>query len=633
MQGKQHSLPWFLSRKALEVYITPKRYYVCLDFETTSIDRGSALNMANRIVLACWHLVYPDGQIIRKHRFADEYDLGEMEQDIKDADFVVAHNAKFELQWLKRCGLELRDILVFDTMLAEWVIGGNRYGLSDLGLEQSASRYQLGSKLPLAGMMIKLGVCPSVIPEKWLLDYCHMDVELCRQLYERQRKILQENDLLHLALTRNLTCACLADIEFNGCELDRQAVASEYDRTIQEFQLIENDLVDIAGDTNLSSSKQLAELLYGKLRFTPPIDPRTKEPIRTGKGAYSTRVETLDKLVAKTAAQKEFLAKYKRRNKLTALLTKNLEFFRGIVEERNGVFYGILNQGFTKTHRLSSSGKSLLFAMFKKVKGAQLQNLPREYKKLFTAHNPDYLIGEADGAQLEFRVAAELGQDSTATQEIIDGADVHAFTAKVLSDAGEPTTRQQAKASTFAPLYGGGGRTPAGKAYAKFFKEKYSGIAKTQLGWAYEVLEKGYLVTPYGMRFYWPGTKMSKSGYIDNTTSIYNFPVQGFATAEIIPIALIYFWHRSRELPIVIFNTIHDSIISRVHKDYVEEYEQLSKRCLTTDVYDFLREVYRYDFKVPLGVGVKVSKNWGTADVEKVWSVWPSGEESYKEKT
>lgn len=626
-------LPWFLGKKGLQAYLNPSKHYVVLDFETTSLDKGSALNYQNHIVLACWHLVYPDGRIIRKHAFADEFGLGELEQDIKEGMFVVAHNAKFELQWLRRCGMELRDILVFDTMLAEWVIGGNRYSITDLGLEKSASRYKLGTKLPLAGMMIKMGIDPSTIPEKWLLDYCDMDVQLCRQLFELQRKVLQENDLLHLVLTRNLACACLADIEFNGCELDREQVLAEYDRTIQTFQQLENDLVDIAGDTNLSSPKQLAVLLYEKLRFTPPLDPRTKEPIKTAKGSFSTNVATLDKLAAKTPEQKTFLEKYKQRNKLAALLSKNLEFFKGVVDEKNGVFYGILNQGFTQTHRLSSSGKPLKFLQFKKPKGAQLQNMPRGYKFLFTAHDPEYLVGEADGAQLEFRVAAEMGHDPVATQEIIDGADVHANTAKVLSDAGEPTSRQDAKASTFAPLYGGGGKTPAGKAYAKFFKEKYNGIAQTQLGWAHKVLASGKLRTPYGMIFHWPGTKMSRSGYIENTTSIYNYPVQGFATAEIIPIALVYFWHRSRDLPIVIWNTIHDSIASRVHQSVVAEYEELSKTCLTTDVYNFLREVYNYEFSIPLGVGVKVSRLWGRADVEKIWSVWPDGRETFKEKT
>lgn len=617
--------------RGLEAYQAARRY-VSLDFETTNLDRGSALDANNHIVLACWDVVDENGLVERKYKFADEYDLSELEQDIKEADFLVAHNAKFELQWLKRCGMDLREILVFDTMLGEWVIGGNRYGISDLGLEASAMRYGIGTKLPLAGMLIKMGVCPSSISKSWLLDYCSKDVELCRKLFEHQRNILVEENLLHLALVRNLTCACLADIEFNGCELDKDLVIAEYDRTIQEFRSVEQKLVDIIGDTNLNSGKQLAELLYDRLGFSPPLDPRTKEPIKTSKGSYSTRVDTLDQLDGATQEQKEFLTLYKRRNKLTALMTKNLEFFRGVVAEYSGRFFGVLNQGFTKTHRLSSSGRPLTFKGKKQPKGCQLQNLPREYKRLFTSHDPDYLTGEADGSQLEFRVAAELGQDEVATTEIVEGTDVHSVTAEVLTKAGEPTSRQAAKASTFAPLYGGMGKTKATKAYAKFFKEKYAGISRTQQGWAFDVLNDGKLRTKYGMIFYWPGTKMSRSGYIDNTTSIYNFPVQGFATAEIIPIALIHFWHKTKDLPITIWNTIHDSIASRLHRDVVEDYERLSKEALTTDVYTFLKEVYKYEFSVPLGVGVKVAKNWGQAEVEKIWSVWPDGTETYKEK-
>ena len=132
---------------------------------------------------------------------------------------------------------------------------------------------------------------------------------------------------------------------------------------------------------------------------------------------------------------------------------------------------------------------------------------------------------EFDAAQLVFRVAADEGKDEVAKQEIITGYDVHSYTAKVLTDAGEPTSRQEAKASTFAPLFGGGGKSDAQRAYAKAFKEKYKGIAETQKGWTYEVLADGCLRTPYGMIFHWPGTKMSVTGYIDNTTSIYNYPI------------------------------------------------------------------------------------------------------------
>ena len=54
-----------------------------------------------------------------------------------------------------------------------------------------------------------------------------------------------------------------------------------------------------------------------------------------------------------------------------------------------------------------------------------------------------------------------------------------AYTAQVITDAGQPTDRQTAKAHTFAPLYGatGFGRTPAEAEYYTHFTEKYQGIA------------------------------------------------------------------------------------------------------------------------------------------------------------
>lgn len=276
-----------------------------------------------------------------------------------------------------------------------------------------------------------------------------------------------------------------------------------------------------------------------------------------------------------------------------------------------------------------------------------MQNIPREYKRLFWSGDDDYLLGEADAAQLEFRVAADLSHDPVATEMLCTDGDVHTDTAKVFVDWNKnnpddphpdfidkdyKSGRQLAKARTFAPLFGGQGQHQAEKEYSKFFREKYHVINETQRGWAIEVLNTGKLVTRYGMQFFWPGTKASRSGYIDNTTSIFNFPIQGFATGEIIPIALVCFWHRSKDLDLQIINTIHDSVVSRVHKDCVEEYKKLSVQCFTYDVFKFLREVYSYDFVTPLGAGVKVSRNWGDADKETQYNVFSDGRYTVKEK-
>lgn len=134
------------------------------------------------------------------------------------------------------------------------------------------------------------------------------------------------------------------------------------------------------------------------------------------------------------------------------------------------------------------------------------------------------------------------------------------------------------------------------------------------------------------MIFYWPGTTMKRSGYIENTTSIYNYPIQGYATAEIIPIALVHFWHRARHLRIVCWNTIHDSIASRVHRDDIDAYKEISKLAFTHDVYNYLRTVYGLQFSTPLAVGVKVGEHWGEAEVEEIWEVSPDGNETYKRK-
>lgn len=631
---EENDLPWFIRHPeaALESY-TSGRKLVCLDLETSNLDKGSALNPDNHIILACWKVVDADGTAESKHHWGDEYDQAELETDILSADFIVAHNAKFEMQWLKRMGMELRDILCYDTMLGEWVRAGNRGGQAgwELNLDDTAKRYGLKGKAPIPSMMLKMGISTADIPVEYLLPYCHDDVEQCYGVYLQQRELLHEDKLLHLALARNLCCAALADIEFNGAELDAARVEEEYNKSIEEFRQLDDQLAAMCGGINLSSPKQLGEFLYDVLGFVVPKDHYGKE-LKTAKGLPKTDVKTLDKLVASSDKQREFLSLYKRRNKLDSLITKNLDFFRLICEQKAGKFYGNLNQGFTQTHRLAATGRPILFDGQKKPKGIQYQNLPRQYKRLFTAHNPDEECLEFDAAQLEFRVAADLGHDAVATEEIITGFDVHSYTASVLTAAGEPTSRQDAKASSFAPLYGGGGSTPAQKEYAIAFKEKYSGISSTQKEWTMEVLDCGKLRTPYGMVFHWPGTRMNGKGYVDNTTSIYNFPVQGFATAEIIPVALTYFWQRSKHLRCSVFNTIHDSICARVNKEDMQEAKDLAKQSMTYDVYKFLEDVYDYRFTVPLGIGLKVAKHWSDTKEEEVVDVWPDGREVVKNK-
>lgn len=216
---------------------------------------------------------------------------------------------------------------------------------------------------------------------------------------------------------------------------------------------------------------------------------------------------------------------------------------------------------------------------------------------------------------MEFRVAGHLGADSRIIKDIRDGVDVHSFTAQTLTDAGQETDRQGAKSHTFKPLYGGQSGTKAEQTYYAAFKTKYKGITKAQEKWIDEVLSTKELVTEYGMRFYWPSTRMLASGYVVNRESICNYGVQGFATGEIIPIAVTYQWHRMKAegMESFLVNTIHDSSIAEINPEEIELFNDIGVKAYTTDVYNYLREVYNIDFLAPLGVEVKCSPHWANS--------------------
>ena len=634
-------LPWFIEDplEALEAYKRADSY-VCLDFETSNKDFGSAVDPDNQIVLACWTVHTPDG-VVRKHHYGNEYDQYELYNDIKKADFLLAWNAKFELGWLKRMGMELRDILVFDGYLAEWVIQSNRRTINPLNLEDTASRYGVGAKQSRVKWLIDKGICPSEIPREWLTDYCFIDVDLTDAIFPKQMEVLLRDNLLHLVLTRNLCCPVLADMEFNPQELDKQEVRKVYEQTLNEFQALENALGTFTGGVNLSSSKQKVEFFYEKMGFKVPT--LKGKPMLTKKGVPSTDQKALAMLKPKNKKQAEFLKMYKARNKLSSLLSKNLAFFKACVDELDGKFYGIFNQGFTDTGRLSSSGRKVELKAFGEPKAPQLQNLPRQYKYLFTAHDDDEEVWAFDMAQLEFRVAAQLGQDPVATQEIIDGVDIHTYTGQVLTDNGEPgfaemnpkERRQASKANTFQPLYWGRGSTPAQNAYAEFFWNKYRGIYDEQASWVNAVVNQKWFTAPYGMRFYFPQAKMTATGWVTDSNKIANYPVQGLATGEMVPIALVHFWHRTRDMDVELFNTVHDSIVFRAKKMDVDAQQRLKDiivQSSTFDVFRILNDVYNFSFTVPLGVGLKIGPAWDVSDKEEIWNVSPDGEVKYTVK-
>jgi len=297
----------------------------------------------------------------------------------------------------------------------------------------------------------------------------------------------------------------------------------------------------------------------------------------------------------------DFLYKVRR---LSAVDTYLSSFVEGIAThtKQDGKLHVRLLQHRTATGRFSGADPNM-------------QNMPRggtfPVKKVFVSRFEGGKILEADFAQLEFRAAAYLSQDEVAIEEVSTGFDVHSYTAKVISDAGQSTSRQDAKAHTFAPLYGatGFGRSKAEAAYYEHFTDKYKGVAAWHTRLAKEAITTQKIITPSGREFAFPDVVRKSTGRVSHFTQIKNYPVQSFATADIVPIALLHIDELLKGLQSCIVNTVHDSIVIDVHPD--EEAKVISIIDATNEALPKLIAArWGVNFNVPLLLEAKIGPNW-----------------------
>lgn len=599
-----NSLPAFVRNPDPSVYLGDD-WIVC-DVETTNLEKGTALNRSNRLLLADWRRCL-SGQGGREHRsvWGSEFEQHEWVEAVRASRFLVAHNAKFELQWLRRCGADLRGILVWDTMIAEKVLAGNRK--VPLGLEATAARRALGAKDATASLLLKGGVCPSEFPREILSEYCAQDVALTEKIFLVQRRELETLGLLPVMYSRCLATPCLADIEFNGMYLDSPKVGETHADFAVRYRALSGEFDSFTGGINFRSPKQLGEYLYDELGFAELTD-RRGNPVRSAVGGRKTDKATVPQLVASTDKQREF-------KKLLGSLIKlkipfqTLEKFQKVIKEtpEDPRVFANFNQTVTDTHRLSSTSRN---------KGPQFQNIDRSFRELFKASKEGYSIIECDAAQLEFRIAADLARDSAALNAIRTGEDVHALTAETLGIG-----RQEAKAFTFRPLYGGNSGTPKEKRYFQAFRDRYKDIYAMQTAWTFEVAKTKKLRMASGLIFYWPDCVIKDGGYITNTTQIFNFAIQSFSTADIIPLILLDVWMKTKDLDCTVLNTVHDSIVLEVADNAIEDVIAVLVDAFTKQIYTTIKQIYNYELVVQMGIGVKVGKHWGEGKERKYASV------------
>lgn len=591
--------------------------YLVLDFETTSLEKGSALNPDNRMLMAAW---YYNGEY--HAHWGDEYSQAKLSRHYHQCDLVVAQNFKFEAHWLNRMGIEYASKLSFDTMLADYVFAGNRS--LPLNLDAIAKRWGVKGKSSVVSKMMKAGIPIEQIPREWVSQYCIQDVKTTHEIFLKQRRKLKSTGLLNVAFTRNILTPVLASIESQGLQLDCKKVISEHDRITEELAEVENELNMMVGaEVNLSSPQQLAKVLYEDFKI-PELKkfgkPQRNKPSKAfPDGAPKTDMKTIQELKCSNKRQRRLQELLIAQSKLSAALSKALTLFKALCEQKGGLFYGEFNQARTATHRLSASGRKrdLIIDGEHTDRAAQIQNIDRTHKKLFMAREGRLCV-ESDFAGLELRVAGILGNDDAIRDDVLAGVDVHANCRDVLNSAGMSIDRTGAKQYSFKPQYSilqhKDKPTPADE-YATWYKERYNQLASEQMSWVNLALRDKKVKTKWGLIYYFPNCRLSSSGYTEDGNKVLNYPIQGFGGAEIMGSALTYLYHRTKNIDgITLVNTIHDSVIAEVKPELMVEYSRLVAQSMLDDAYDYCRQVYGIEMTTPLGIGISAGTHWSSKE-------------------
>lgn len=312
---------------------------------------------------------------------------------------------------------------------------------------------------------------------------------------------------------------------------------------------------------------------------------------------FATDKELLEELAETASGEaKEFLKNYSRYNAITTYRDTFVEGIRKALI--NGFIHTNIHQTVVLTGRLSSSSPSLL-------------NQPRggtfPVRRAFVSRFPGGKIGKGDYKQLEFRCAVFQAQDQEGIDGIIEGTDIHADTARVIG-----CSRQEAKAHSFKPLYGGLSGTEAQQKYYQWFlNEKYTGIKRWHQDLLKEAVSTKKIVLPTGREYAFPFARFNRYGGISGGTKVKNYPVQGFATADIVPCSsiLVMAYYNQYNLQSKVILEVHDENVVDLHPDEIEIGMELLGLGMLNAQYDIF-ERYGIRLNLPLEIELAVGDNW-----------------------
>jgi DNA polymerase-1 len=353
---------------------------------------------------------------------------------------------------------------------------------------------------------------------------------------------------------------------------------------------------------NLSSPKQLGEVLFEKLQ----LDPKAK---KTKTGQYATGEDVLLKLAHQNKIVEDILI-YR---ELTKLRSTYVDALPLMINRKTGRVHTSYAQAVAVTGRLSSNNPNL-------------QNIPvrtergREIRKAFVPRDKDHVLLSADYSQIELRIVAAISGDPNMCESFRLGKDIHTATAaRVYAIAETEVTKEmryKAKSVNFGIIYGQGAfgladnlgisRSEA-KEIIDNYKKQFSRIQQYMDDTINFAREHGFVKTLMGRKRWLKdinSANFTVRGFAERNAI--NSPIQGTA-ADMIKLAMVKVHDEFKK------NKFESKMILQVHDELVfdalrEESEQIKPIILNC-----MRNAFPLPNAVPVEAEIGMGENWLSA--------------------
>ena len=389
----------------------------------------------------------------------------------------------------------------------------------------------------------------------------------------------------------------LARMEHAGVKIDRVALAEMSSRLEREIDAKAKEIYQLAEiEFNISSPKQLGDVLFNKLNLP--------KPVKYGKGkTISTAVDVLEGL-AESHEVPRLVLEYRQ---LTKLKSTYVDALPALLNPASGRLHTTFGQTGTATGRLSSANPNL-------------QNIPirtelgREIRAAFTAE-PGHVLLAADYSQIELRLLAHFSKDPLLVEAYRRGDDIHTLTASQVFGVPPlmvtPDHRRQAKVVNFGIVYGLSafglsqnlGIEPGeAKQFINAYFERYGGVRAFIDRTLDEARREGKVRTLFGRVRPIPDINSKNAnlrGFAERTAV--NTPLQGTA-ADLIKIAMIRIDAALRK------RGLKSRMTLQVHDELVFEVPEAEIEAMRTLVREQMEKVH--PLTVPLLVEIGVGSNW-----------------------